>query len=67
MVRLNDNQLKQLADFTSNLGLVFLATVITPLFTNVDKVNILAVVWAVGASIICLVGSLLLHVERGNL
>lgn len=32
MVRLNDDQLKQLAEFASNLGLVLFATVIAPVF-----------------------------------
>lgn len=39
MPKLNDNQLEQLAEFMSNLGLVFLATAITPVFSEVDKVN----------------------------
>lgn len=39
MFDFNKDQLKQLADFTSNLSLVFLATVFTPVFSTVEAVN----------------------------
>lgn len=39
MPKLNDAQLKQLAGSTANIGIVFFATVIGPVFTAVDKVN----------------------------
>lgn len=42
--RLSKGQLKQLADFSSNLGLVFLAGVVTPLFSGVDRISLLNVV-----------------------
>ena len=58
MLKLNDNQLKQLADFVSNLGLVFIAVSITPLFSDIDRVNIFTVVLGVVASIVSLVGSM---------
>ena len=58
MPKLNDNQLKQLADFVSNLGLVFIAVSITPLFSDIDRVNIFTVVLGVVASIVSLVGSM---------
>jgi len=44
MKKLNNNQLKQLSEFSANLGLVFLATVIAPLFSNIDKVNLISVI-----------------------
>jgi hypothetical protein len=36
---LNSHQLDRLSEFVSNLGLVFLASAVTPLFTGVDKAN----------------------------
>ncbi len=36
---LNDSQLKQLAEFVSNLGLVFFGLVLTPLFSASNQVN----------------------------
>lgn len=40
MFELNDSQLKQLADFSSNLSLLlFGASLITPFFTNIDELN----------------------------
>ena len=58
MPKLNDNQLKQLADFMSNLGLVFFAISITPLFSGVDTLNIFSVLLGLVASIISLIVSL---------
>lgn len=60
MPKLNNNQLKQLAEFTTNLGLVFIASVVTPLFTNIDKIDILTVVLGIGLMLICLTASMLL-------
>jgi len=56
--KLNDDQLKQLADFMSNLGLVFIAVSITPLFSDIDKFNIFSVILGLVASIISLIVSL---------
>lgn len=36
---LNDPQLKQLAEFMSNLGLVFFGLVVAPLFSTANQVN----------------------------
>ncbi len=44
MPQFNANQLKQLSEFTSNLSLVFFASVITPFFGNIDKVELTSVV-----------------------
>lgn len=63
MGKLNENQLKQLADFTANLGLIFFATIIAPVFADIDKINLINVVLGLTAGITCLMGSLLLHVE----
>lgn len=57
MITLNDNQLKQLAEFTSNLGLVFFATVITPIVT-VDQVNPFMITLGVVSTAGCLFTSL---------
>ena len=58
MPKLNDNQLKQLADFMANLGLVFIAVSITPLFSAIDRFNIFSVLLGLVASIVSLVVSL---------
>lgn len=36
---LNDAQLKQLSDISGNLSVLFYGTVLTPVFTLVDRVN----------------------------
>ena len=64
MPNLNDNQLRQLADFMSNLGLVFFAVSITPLFSGIDTFNIFGVILGLVASMFCLVGSMLLLKEK---
>lgn len=59
MIKFKSAQLKQLADFVSNLGLVFAASVITPIFSNkVDKTNLLTVVLGLLASLTSLFLSL---------
>lgn len=59
MIKLNNDQLKQLADFVSNLGLVFAASIITPLFSkNVDKIDLLSVVLGLLSSLTSLFLSL---------
>ena len=58
--KLSNTQLKQLAEFTSNLGLVFLASVITPLFSNIDRVDIFNVLLGLSLGLIALAISLLL-------
>lgn len=66
MYRLHREQLKLLAEFIANLGVLFFATIITTLFVSVDTVSIVNVVLALIASITCLVGSLLLLRKRKN-
>lgn len=39
MVKLNDNQLKQLAEFTSNLSILFLGSVVGPVFSPIENIN----------------------------
>lgn len=58
MIRLNDVQLKQLADFASNMGIVFLATVITPLFSGIEGANIVSVLTGLGFMTISILISL---------
>ena len=60
MQSLNSDQLKQLSEFTSTLGLVFLASVAAPLFINIDNVNIVAVVLGIVLMLLSLSASLLL-------
>ena len=54
MIRLNNDQLKQLAEFTSNLSLVFIATVITPLFSKIDAISLPIVLLGLIAALISL-------------
>jgi hypothetical protein len=42
---LSNNQLKHLAEFTSNLSLIFFASVVAPLFSKIDNVYIASVIW----------------------
>lgn len=58
--KLNDNQLKQLAEFTANIGIVFVAVVISPLFSGTENVNIFNVLSGLGLAVVCLVTSLIL-------
>lgn len=58
MIKFNNEQLKLLAGFTSNLGVVFIAGVITPLFSNIDGLTPDKVVLGLVASIISLALSL---------
>lgn len=58
MLTLNNNQLKQLAEFTSNMGIVFVGIVIAPLFSQAESVNIFTVLTGLGLMIICLITSL---------
>lgn len=58
MIRLTDNQLKQCSDFTSNLGVVLAAAVLTPLFSDAQSVNVLNVLLGFATSAICLTASL---------
>ena len=64
MPKLNDNQLKQLADFTSNLGLVFFATAVTPVFSTIDNVNPFVITLGLGLTITCIIVSVLI-LKRG--
>lgn len=59
-MKLKDSQLKQLADFTSNLSLVFFASVLTPMFSGVDTINLFSVVLGLIAAVLSLITSLLL-------
>jgi len=40
----NDSQLDRLSEFTANLGLVFFASALAPLFSKVDKIDPFVVV-----------------------
>ena len=59
-MKLTENQLKQLADFTSNLSLVFFASVLTPLFSNVDSINIFNVLWGTALGLLSIFSSLII-------
>lgn len=58
--RLNKNQLKQLAEFTSNLSLVFFATAAAPIFSQVERINVYMVLSGIALSIGCLLMSLII-------
>lgn len=60
MIRLNDVQLKQLAEFTSNLGLVFAAAVIAPLFSNIDGLTVSGIILGLTGSASSVAFSLLI-------
>lgn len=64
MFRLNDNQLKQLAEFVSNLSLIFFASVITPLFSEIDKLTVFTVLWGIGLGLGSLAISILILRRR---
>jgi len=57
---LNKPQLDRLSEFTANLGLVFLASVVTPLFTSIDKASLFIVGLGLTLTFGCVVVSLLL-------
>lgn len=58
MIKLNSNQQKQLAEFSSNLGLFFIGVVIAPLFSDIKSVNLLNVLSGLNIATICVVISL---------
>lgn len=60
MGKLTNIQLRQVAEFTANLGLVFFASAITPIFTAVDKVNPLLIISGLVLMMGCLIGSLII-------
>lgn len=59
MVKLNDEQLKQLAQFSSNLSIVFFATAVGPIF-SVDVVDPFMIVLGIGFTAGALILSLLI-------
>jgi len=62
---LNDSQLDRLSEFTANLGLVLLASVLAPLFSGVDKRDPFVIVSGLAGTIFCLIASIyLLRKER---
>ena len=64
MLELNDIQLKQLADFCSNLSLVFIAsTVIAPIFAGAELIDFPAVIWGLVLSGAFLLSSMLILKE----
>lgn len=67
MFEFNDLQLKQLAGFLSNLGLLFLGTsTITPLFAGFDKANLFMIILGLASTITCLILSLIILRETKN-
>lgn len=57
MWELNDSQLKQLAEFLSNLSVVFVGSVIVPLFGGIDKINLIGVTLGLGLAVLSLLVS----------
>lgn len=62
-MKLTDAQLERLSEFTANLGLVFIVSVVTPLFTDFEKTNLYNVSFGVIATFACLIISL--YLEKG--
>ena len=58
--RLNKGQKEKLADFSGNLGLVFFATLVMPVFTKIDRINILMIVLGILFTNVCVISSLYL-------
>lgn len=56
--KLNNYQLDRLSEFTANLGLVFFAALVLPIFSGIDKVNYFNVVWGLALTTLCLIVSL---------
>lgn len=42
-MKLNNNQVKQLSEFCSNLSIIFFASVVTPFFSNIDRIDLVVV------------------------
>jgi hypothetical protein len=59
-MKIRDGQLTQIADFTSNLSLVFFATVITPIFADIQEMNLLITVEGLSLSLVSLFVSMIL-------
>lgn len=57
-------QLNRLSEFSANLALVFLASVITPLFTGTDIINLERVILGLVLMLIALTASLLMAKEK---
>lgn len=60
MILLSDSQLDRLSEFVANLGLVFFASAITPLFTGIDKTNFSIILLGLAMTVSCLIISLFL-------
>lgn len=60
MERLNDNQLKQLADFSSNLSILFLGSVVGPIFSPVENINSFMLLLGLVLTLLSLVVSIFL-------
>ena len=59
-LRLNKGQKDKLADFSGNLGLVFFVTLVMPIFTKIDRINILMIVLGILFTNVCVISSLYL-------
>lgn len=59
MIRFSGEQLNRLSEFTANMGLVFFATVVTPIFSYPSKINIFMIV--LGLILMC--GSLVISLR----
>ena len=55
---LTNSQLDRLSEFTANLGLVFMASIVAPLFSGVDKVDLFMLILGVVFTLLCVVISL---------
>ena len=66
MVRLNDKQLKQLAEFSSNLSILFFGSSIGPIFYPLEKVDPFMVILGLVLTVGCIVESMLLLMGKGR-
>lgn len=55
---MNKTQLYRLSEFVSNLGLIFVGSVVAPIFSGVDEVNVFLVLLGLVLALLCLLVSL---------
>lgn len=59
-VELSDNQLDRLSEFCANLGLVFFAGLLLPIFSGIDKVKLSDIIVGASSTLASLIASLIL-------
>jgi len=64
VIKFNKDQLRQLAEFSSNLSILFFGSSIGPIFYPIEKIDPFMVVLGVALTMGCLIESMLLL--KGN-